>query len=122
MKSVAVMVLGTGRSKDLTEVIFNIGFTPLVRQKIQGALEKLRHEHLAAIIVDRDNIDVDVLEFILNVRDVNKQIPVIVIDRSADDEIDQVLLTQQQTFILSEVDVPERLAEKLQHMLTVEYG
>jgi DNA-binding response OmpR family regulator len=113
MKPNAVLVLGSNDNQDLVDVLFDIGYTPIVRERMQGALDRLRHERFAAIIVDRDHVNVDVLEFTLNIRDFDEQTPVVVIGDSTDAQSDQVLLLQGQTFLLEKRDVPDRLVRTL---------
>lgn len=119
MKPTAVLVLGTRESKGLVEVLFDVGFTPIVRQRMQAVLEKLRPGLFAAIIVDRNHVDVDVLEFVLNVRDIDEQTPIVVIGQATDTQNDQALLSQRRIFLLGEFDAPDRLANELEQVLTV---
>jgi DNA-binding NtrC family response regulator len=119
MKPTAVLVLGTRESKGLIEVLFDVGFTPIVRQRMQAVLEKLRPGLFAAIIVDRNHVDVDVLEFVLNVRDIDEQTPIVVIGQATDTQNDQALLSQRRIFLLCEFDAPDRLANELEQVLTV---
>ena len=117
MKSTAVLILGADRNRDLVELLFDFGFAPLVRKTIREALDKLRHERFSAVIVDRNHADVDVLEFILNVRDLDEQTPVVVIGSSTDAQSDQVLLSQRQTFLLGAFGTPDQLANELEQVL-----
>ena len=51
---------------------------PLVRNRIDAALDTLRHERIEGVLVDGPNTDVDVLEFVLNIRDVDGHVPILV--------------------------------------------
>jgi two-component SAPR family response regulator len=84
---------------------------------MQHSLEKLRHGKFAAILVDRKCTHADVLEFILNVRDINENISVIVIGTAEDERIDKTILEQDHTIILNEVENKDRFAEKLAQAL-----
>ena len=117
MKSTAVLILGTEHNRDLMEVLFDCGSAPLVRKSIREVLDKLRHERFAAVIVDRNHADVDVLEFILNVRDFDEQTPVVVIGTSTDPQSDQAILSQRRTFLLGEFGTPDQLANELEQLL-----
>jgi len=117
MKSTAVLILGTDHNRDLMEVLFDFGFAPLVRKTIRETLDKLRHERFAAVIVDRNHAAVDVLEFVLNVRDLDEQTPVVVIGSSTDAQSDEAILSQRQTFLLGAFDASDQLGNELEQVL-----
>lgn len=117
MNSQAVLVLGNHANRDLVEVLSNIGFAPQVWGSMQHSLDKLQHEKFAAILVDRKFTHADVLEFILNVRDIDKNISVVVIGPAKDERIDRTILKQERTIVLSEVESKDRFAEKLSQAL-----
>ena len=79
MDSDSLLVLGSNRNKALSEKLFELGFTAIVRESMQKALEKLRTGMFCGIVVDAAHSDCDALEFVLNVRDLNGDIPVIII-------------------------------------------
>ena len=103
MKPNAVLVLGSKERKNLMETIFDIGFTPLVRKSMEEALDELRHECFAAVIVDKEHLghDIDVLEFILNVRDIKQQTPVFVLARLGSEQTKVLILSRRNIFLFS---------------------
>ena len=103
MKPNAVLVLGSEEKKNLMEAIFDIGFTPLVRKSMEEALDELRHECFAAVIVDGEHLgpDVDLLEFILNMRDIRHQTPVFVLALLGSEQTKGVILSRPNIFLLS---------------------
>jgi len=117
MQSTAVLVLGSGDNKGLIELLFNMGLAPLVRGSIEGALERIRHERFAMVVVDRSGAEVDVLEFILNVRDINVELPIVVVGRSDDRLDDQILQAQFKTFLIGGLDTADQLARELDQVL-----
>jgi len=117
MNSQAVLVLGNHAHRDLVEVLSGLGFASQVWGSMQHSLDKLRHEKFAAILVDRKFTHADVLEFILNVRDIDKSISVVVIGPAKDERIDRTILKQDHTIILREFESRDRLAEKLAQAL-----
>jgi len=117
MNSQAVLVLGNHANRDLVEVLSGLGFASQVWGSVQHSLDKLRHEKFAAILVDRKFTHADVLEFILNVRDIDKNISVVVIGPAKDERIDRTILKQDHTIILREFESRDRLAEKLAQAL-----
>lgn len=121
MKSTAVLVLGRYGNTDLIETLFNMGFAPLVRETLPEALDKLRHDRFAMIVVDRRHVDVDVLEFVLNVRDIDATIPVAVVGQSATGgQEDKILCAQRRTYLIDKLEGPHRLAQYLERVLGAE--
>jgi len=117
MNSQAVLVLGNHANRDLVEVLSNIGFAPQVWGSMQPSLDKLRHEKFAAILVDLKFTHADVLEFILNVRDIDKKVPVVVIGTVEDERIDRTIVKQAHTRVLTEIESRDRFTEKLARAL-----
>jgi FixJ family two-component response regulator len=112
MNSQAVLVLGNHANRDLVQTLSRIGFAPQVWGSMRHSLDKLLHQRFAAVIVDRKFTHADVLEFILNVRDINQEIPIIVIGSGKDEQMDQRIRRQNCTILngTNGKDVP---AEKL---------
>ena len=75
----AVLILGSTKHQELKEILFDLGFIPIERRNMIQALEMLHHERFVAVFIDYDHVDVDALEFILNVRDMKLSLPVIII-------------------------------------------
>jgi len=117
MNSQAVLVLGNHAHRDLVEVLSGLGFASQVWGSMQHSLDKLRHQKFSAILVDLKFTHADVLEFILNVRDIDKKIPVVVIGHGTDERIDRKIAKQDHTIVLSEVESGDKLAEKLEQVL-----
>ena len=119
MRSTAALVMGRDENKHVMNLLLNAGLVPLVQRNIPQALDKLRHEHFAMIVVDRSHTDVDVLEFILNVRDIDGEIPIVVIGQSDDTLDDQILRAQPRTFVSGQYDSPEHFAREIGQILTI---
>ena len=117
MNSQAVLVLGNHAHRDLVEVLSGLGFASQVWGSMQHSLDKLRHEKFAAILVDLEFTHADVLEFILNVRDIDKKVPVVVIGTVKDERIDRMIVKQAHTRVLTEVENRDRFVEKLSQAL-----
>jgi DNA-binding NtrC family response regulator len=113
MKSQAILVLGNHANGDLVQTLLSAGFVPQMWGSVLHSLEKLRRRRFAAVIVDRKFTHADVLEFILNVRDINQQIPVVVIGRGKDERIDAKIRRQDRTMILNGAKRSDTLAERL---------
>ena len=118
MRSQSVLVLGTYTNKGLIDILFGIGLAPLVRENIQGVLDKLRHEQFGAIVVDQRYANPDVLELILNVRDIDEQIPVVVLGKLSDETVRKTLASQKQTIVVEDTADGNKLAGRLEEILT----
>lgn len=113
--SATVLILGDRRKSDLIETLFNLGYVPLVREQLQQALEKLRHENFSAVLLDYRKADTDALEFILNVRDIDDGVPVIVVGE-AQNNLERKLLLDQKNIFLVQVS-SEKLEPRLKKLL-----
>lgn len=98
--SETILVLGINHESGLEETLFNLGFIPIFRKDILAALDMLRHDSFKLVIMDLRRLDVDVLEFILNVRDINSRIPVLVVDDSTNCLNHQDILDHLNAFLL----------------------
>lgn len=116
MNSQAVLVLGNHGHKELAEALSRLGFIPQVWGSMGHSLEKIRHQQFGAILVDRKFTHADVLEFVLNVRDIDKKVPVLVIG-SGPEKIDRKIAKQDRTAILGAVQDGDEFAEKLREMV-----
>lgn len=113
----AVLILGSYANQEYVEVLSNIGFIPEVRGSARHSLDKVRRQRLSGVVIDRKFTHADVLEFILNVRDINPKIPVVVIGFGKDKQIDRKITKQDHTKVLGEFDRGETLAKELTHIL-----
>lgn len=113
MNSKDILVLGNHSQRDLMQSLSRIGFAPQVWGSMRHTLDKLLHQRFAAVIVDRKFTNADVLEFILNVRDINQKIPVIVIGSGNDERIDRKISKLGQTIILNGSERDDKLGDKL---------
>jgi FixJ family two-component response regulator len=113
MNSQAVLVLGNHANRDLVQTLSRVGFAPQVWASMRHSLDKLLHQRFAAVIVDRKFTHADVLEFILNVRDINREIPIVVIGSGKDEQMDQKIRIQGGTIMLNGSERDNVLGEKL---------
>lgn len=116
MKMKTTLVLGADKWKGLENKLIQAGLVPLVRDGIQEALEEIRHKPLVAIVIDRDNINFDVLEFVLNVRDLDNETPIIMIGQPSDKRWEGVLMAQRLVFCL--INGPEGLEEEIKKLFS----
>jgi CheY-like chemotaxis protein len=98
-----VLVIGKDEKSPLVETLFDFGYMPLLRRDMHDALYKLRHERFRAIFVDRSYEGIDALEFILNVRDINGDIPIILIGQPLDQHEEEILKKQPNLHLFENV-------------------
>lgn len=96
--STTVLVLGTDQQSTLIEMLFDIGVVPIVRKRMLPALDRIRHERFDAVFLDQNRGEVDVLEFVLNVRDHNSKIPVVVVGDISDTREQRLVNSMQPIF------------------------
>ncbi len=97
-----VLILGYDNQSSLTDDLFEMGFTPFVRDNVEKALSNLRHEHFIFVVYERSDLEVDPLEFVLNVRDINDHIPVIILGETSNQREDKVLLEQDDVYVITD--------------------
>ena len=78
MKEYAVLVVGTTQDTELLELVFDMGLVPVFRQALQTGLTALQSKRFAAIIVDAGSPTMAALEFVLNVRELTRDTPVLI--------------------------------------------
>jgi len=82
MQAPAVLVVGERNNNNtITEKLSDAGMDPLAPDHIESALETLRHEEVAGILIASMNAAIDILELVLHVRDVDMQVPIAVVGR-----------------------------------------
>lgn len=119
MNSQDILILGNHTNRELADVISNIGFVPQLWGSMQHSLERVRRGSFAAILIDREFTRTDVLEFILNVRDINYEIPVVVIGPAKDERTEQKIRRLEHTIIINDSERNNTLGEKLAHALNI---
>ena len=77
--SVDVLVVGKNQDRDILDVLSRNGFLPVFRSSILEATELVHHCDFRAVILDGRNRDIDALEFILNIRDFDSNLPIRII-------------------------------------------
>jgi hypothetical protein len=118
MDSAPVLVLGSYKEKKLNDALSRAGFNPVVRRSMREALNKVRHEGFVGIVVQRDWVEVDVLEFVLNVRDYDSDTRIVVVGNSSDPPTDRTLAQMDRTFNVGQVKGAEDLTDELLEVLS----
>ena len=114
-----VLILGNRKQQELKEMLFDLGFIPIERGDMVQALDMLHHENFSAVFIDYDHVDIDALEFILNVRDMKLNLPVVIIGEFKEKWEQTALKKQDQVHYFQEIkdnhSFKTKLSEIVQH-------
>lgn len=113
-----VLVLGAEHQSTLIELLFDMGVVPIMRKKMLPALDRIRHEDFDAVFLDHNHGDVDALEFVLNVRDYDSELPVVVMGGLSNTRENQLLNSMQPVFLLKG-STTEDLEDQIQRILRI---
>lgn len=94
-----VLVLTNDEHSDLFDTLFSLGYVPIIRHKMVSALKEIHHKSAAVIFLDVQFIEIDALEFVINVRDIDKHLPIVILNGSIEGETE--ILNQQNTYIIA---------------------
>ena len=119
MVSKNVLVLGNHSRHLLPNILKDLGFSPDIRGSVLHSLEHLQKQRVAAVVVDRDFTHADVLEFLLNVKDIDDSLPVVVVGRTGRDSVEQALRSQRQAAFIDDSKNKKALASKLGNILSL---
>lgn len=95
-----VLVLGCERHKAFSRMLREIKLVPTFVRSLEGLLHALRHMQAAAILVDRTQRIVDELELVLNVRDLDKEIPILLVGSLPEARVDAILSSRHRTYLI----------------------
>ena len=79
MENNAVLVIGNEIVGDLLQFLAQRGLKLIQGRKMQGILKQVEQKNIVAIVLQEDTTDFDVLELVLNVRDVDDQVPIVIL-------------------------------------------
>lgn len=113
-----VLLLGREGSSALVEAVFEVGHTPRRRGTMREALRQLDLARFAGIVVDWPTAqDFDALEFVLNARDIDSQVPIIILQATDAPAASPELVSIPNTFVLHSDRRLDRLAKALRLLL-----
>lgn len=78
-KQRVLLLVRAHRKRPLGRILERVGLVPVFLRSMQGVLEDLHCRGVAAVVLDRDRQGADPLELLLNVREINGEVPVLVI-------------------------------------------
>ena len=70
------MIISDNENSEIIRKISKRKISTIVRRTILAAIDILRHYDLSAIIIDKENQQFDALEFVLNIRDIDRRVPI----------------------------------------------
>ncbi len=99
-----ILVLEKDQKNNLIARLYDCGFTPVLREGIQRALDKFRDGDFRAVVIRRDKESIDPLEFILSLREVDHHTPVIIIGEADDAYREKILRNRRRVYFISDND------------------
>jgi len=109
-------VLGYDRGKAFSRTLADTSFFPTFLNSLEGLLHALSHTRAKAILVDREQKKADELELVLNVRDMDGRIPILLIGSTRSEGTDKILQGQHATFLVRKPITDCSLAEELKRI------
>jgi DNA-binding NtrC family response regulator len=111
-----VLVLGHDRGKAFSRTLADTSFSPKFLNSMEALLHALSHTRAKAILVDREQNKADELEFVLNVRDMDGGIPILLIGSTRNEGTDKILEGRHATFLVRKPITDCSLAEELKRI------
>jgi len=118
MDSQKVLILGHHARRELSLALERLGFTPEVRGSMMNCLKMLKSMHAAAVVMDCDFTHADELEFLLNVRDIDGAVTVVMVGRHQTEVIEQAVLSHRNTFWIDRHGTTPEMTEQLAPLLS----
>ena len=79
MRSHAILIIGGRLDRQLLDAFFEVGLTAVVKKEWAGASARARQAGYEAVVIDGTDPDTGVLEIMLNVRDFDELVPILVL-------------------------------------------
>jgi DNA-binding NtrC family response regulator len=108
-----ILVLGYKRGKLFAQTLTKTGLSPTFLNSMEGLLHALSHSQARAILVDREQGKADELELVLNVRDMDEEIPIVLVGAVPEQMTDKILERQHATFLIRKPITDSSLVEEL---------
>jgi hypothetical protein len=91
MRSDAVLIIGDEPQGELLEALFAVGLTAVARPEAVDTLPRIRQRSYEVLIIDDSDPERDVLELVLNIRDYDEDVPIVVLGNRRPAVRDEVL-------------------------------
>ncbi len=98
INSVNLIVLA-GKNKDqIIKEMLNSGYLPVSMDSLSKILNEARHNNYAAVLVDQEQSSLDPLELILNLREIDEKLPVLIFGQNSKEDYDRRLLNRTRVY------------------------
>lgn len=111
-----ILVITDDENGRIVNVLLKRKINPIIRRSIPSALQLMRHLKFRGIIVEDEHKNLDTLEFILNVRDLNTEIPIFISNKYQKHNVIKKIQNLGMIEIFDETD--NKIENKLQSILT----
>lgn len=98
----SLVIANKGENEAITK-LFEHGFASITRTSTKEALSVIRHNRVTAIVIDLTFQRLDLLEFVLNVRDFDTSIPLLLFGNLPDTEASRIILRQSQVYYFEKI-------------------
>lgn len=113
----SLLVIGKNRNVKLLRALRGRGLVPVGALNVQAVLRRVREGDVAAILVPRRHGEVDVLELVLNVRDIDPTAPILVVSGAGATDMDNAIVAVGRAVLLEDCERPEHLAAEVEQVL-----
>ncbi len=112
----SVLVLGSETNRALSQTLGKVNLEPKFVRTLPGVVHALRRMQASAVLIDRGQEGVDALELVLNIRDLDGAIPIILIGSRGEGRTDAILAAQPGTFLIRKASTNRSLEEDLKRL------
>ena len=113
----STLILTRDMSASLKDGMRSIGLAALRVGTVDDAVKKLKYGFYTAVLLDERCTNVDSLEFVLNVRDVDPAVPILILGPPRKESVDDALRSQRGVYRIQHLTTPEQTAEALTNAL-----
>ncbi len=90
---------GAGHS-ELQQRCRDWGFAAVGTQSMWTAVSAFRTQDFSAVVIDLETITDDILELVLNLRDINNVVPILVLGEPTDEQLKRALQNRTKVYLL----------------------
>jgi DNA-binding NtrC family response regulator len=110
-----LLVIEKKRNTELRHALRRRGFAPVGVPNMRTALQKVKGGNVAGILVPRRQPGLDVLELVLNIRDVDSSMPILIVSGAT--EMENTLVAVGRAVLLGRAERPECVATEVEQVL-----
>lgn len=108
-----ILVMATAIRPEIGNAVFDEGSIPLLTRELTEFVEKLRRNFVAAVVVDSEHTGTDALEIVLTARDINPEVPILILGTSLDSASVSALQHYSDIRLLPKNEQPLKLYSEL---------